>query len=81
MEGTGTMKPTPEVGTLMIELLCGERYEHVVTRVINSKTLEVQQGSTLQAAYGPLEIVTLRKNGRWVAKGASPSVGYFWVAR
>ena len=68
-----------KVGDLACFYVCGERYEHTVTAVIGPKSVEVAQGYPLDKVYGPREIATLRKNGRWIRKGDGHNAGYYYI--
>ena len=61
----------PRIGDLAPLYLCGDRYDHVIVEVHSAKRVVVAQGSTIDTAFGPKEVVTLRKSGMWVPQGGS----------
>ena len=55
----------PRLGDPAPFYVAGDEYDHVITAVLGPKKIKVAQGKTIDTAFGPEEIVTLRKNGYW----------------
>jgi len=62
-------------GTKATFYVCGSYYDHVVTEVLSPKKVVLRQG-TVDNAFGPPEVFSLRKNGLWVQVGHSMNGGY-----
>lgn len=87
--------PAPEVGMGVTRLGWTDRYPGTIVEVINPKTVIVQADSYKRIDKNgmsecqnyefapdfsaPREVVTLRKNGRWVTKGEPMTNGTTWV--
>lgn len=70
----------PQIGDPAPLYLCGDWYDHVIIEVHSATRIVVAQGSTIDTAFGPKEIVTRRKSGQWVRSGgARRSSGYHSV--
>lgn len=61
----------PRIGDLAPLYLCGDRYDHVILEVHSATRAVVAQGSRIDTAFGPKEVVSLRKSGMWVPQGGS----------
>lgn len=61
----------PCIGDLAPLYLCGVRYDHVILEVHSPTRIAVAQGTTVDTAFGPKEVITLRKSGMWVPQGGS----------
>lgn len=64
-----------KAGTVVLFHICVASYEHVVTEVLSPKKVVLRQG-TVDNAFGPPEVFSLRKNGLWVQVGHSMNGGY-----
>jgi hypothetical protein len=80
-------QPQPEVGMGATKLCYTDRHAYTIVEVLNKKTIVVQQDKAVRIdnngmsdsqsyRYDPnpeasREIITLRKNGRWVKRGDS----------
>ena len=71
----------PQIGDSAPLYLCGDWYDHVIIEVHSATRIVVAQGSTIDTAFGPKEIVTRRpKSGQWVAQGKTrQQAGYHSV--
>lgn len=70
----------PRIGDLAPLYLCGDWYDHVIIEVHSATRIVVAQGSTIDTAFGPKEVVARRKSGQWVPSGAARrSAGYHSV--
>lgn len=83
--------PAPEVGMGATRLSWTDRHPYTIIKIINATTIEVQadryrrtdnHGMSEVQKYeyeadpeGSRDIVTLRKNGRWVRRGESSKHG------
>lgn len=66
-----------KAGTEVLFHICGASYEHVVTEVLSPKKVVVRQG-TPDNVFGPPEVFTQRKDGRWRKVGTGGTDG--WIA-
>ena len=69
----------PRIGDSAPLYIAGSRFEDVILEVHSAKRVVVAQGSTIDTAFGPKEVVSLRKTGMWVPQGGSAdgrSFGY-----
>ena len=70
----------PQIGDRAPLYLCGDRYDHVIIEVHSPNRVVVAQGSTIDTAFGPKEVVTRRRGGSWVTQGKTgQQAGYFSV--
>lgn len=85
----------PEVGMGATELMWTDRHAYTVTRVVSPRRVEVRQDLAIrvdengmsdaqQYRYepdpeAPVEVITKRKNGRWVRMGQPTSHGPVFI--